>query len=126
MRFGKKGKFSPRYLGPYEIVERIGTTAYRLMLSSELSRLHDVFHVSMLRKYVSDSSHVLSSQPIELKEDLSYIEEPMQILDRREQVLRNKTIQLVKVLWRSHIIEEATWESEEIMKAQYPLLFYGM
>ena len=93
------------------------------MLPSELSRLHDVFHVSMLRKYVSDPSNVLSSQPIELKEDLSYIEEPVQILDRREQVLSNKTIQLVKLLWRSHTIEEVTWEREEIMKTQYPHLF---
>ncbi|XP_057506530.1 uncharacterized protein LOC130789727 [Actinidia eriantha] len=84
MRFSKRGKLNPRYVGPYEIVERIGTTAYRLMLLPELSRLHNVFHVSMLWKYVSDPSHALRSQPIELKEDWPYIEEPVQILDRRD------------------------------------------
>ena len=70
-----------------------------------------------------DPSHVLTQQPIELADDLSYVEEPVQILDRREQVLRNKVIPLVKVLWRSHTVEEATWESEDSMKKQYPYLF---
>ncbi|KAH9650259.1 chromo domain-containing protein [Citrus sinensis] len=83
LRFGKRGKLSPRYIGPYEIVERIGPLAYRLALPPELSRIHDVFHVSMLRKYVYDPSHVLSRQPIELKEDLSYEEEPVEILEQK-------------------------------------------
>ena len=81
LRFGKRRKLSPRYIGPYEIVERIGPLAYRLALPPELSRIHDVFHVSMLRKYVYDPSHVLSRQPIELKEDLTYEEEPVEILE---------------------------------------------
>ena len=110
LRFGKRGKLSPRYIGPYRIVERIGEVAYRLELPSDLDRIHDVFHVSMLRKYIPDPSHVLTEQPV-------------QILDRREQVLRNKTIPLVKVLWRSHTVEEATWEHEEQMKRHYPHLF---
>ena len=95
VRFGKRGKLSPRYIGPYEIVERVGTVAYRLELPSELSRIHSVFHVSMLRKYIADPSHVLQEQPISLKKYLSYVEEPVQILDRKEQVLRNKMIPLV-------------------------------
>ena len=82
--------------------------AYRLELPSDLDRIHDVFHVSMLRKYIPDPSHVLTEQPVEIQENLTYEEEPVQILDRREHVLRNKTIPLVKVLWRSHTIEEAT------------------
>ena len=82
-----------------------------------------MFHVSMLRKYIADPSHVLQEQPISLTRDLSYEEEPVQILERKEQVLRNKTIPLVKVLWRSHQVEEATWESEEQMMQQYPYLF---
>ncbi|XP_059659221.1 uncharacterized protein LOC132306041 [Cornus florida] len=123
MRFGKKGKLSPRYIGPYKILERIGAMAYRLELPKELSRLHDVFHVAMLRKYISEPSHVLVAEPIKVKEDLTYVEELVQILDRREQVLQNKTISLVKVLWRGHTIEEATWESEEVMRMQYPHLF---
>ncbi|PKI60953.1 hypothetical protein CRG98_018659 [Punica granatum] len=108
MRFVKKGKLSLRYIGPYEILERIGKMAYRLALPPELSRIHNVFHVSMLRKYISDPSHVLSYQPVELNEDLTYEEEPAEILDRKEHVLRTKRISLVKVLWKSHSIEEAT------------------
>ncbi|KAL6191560.1 hypothetical protein ACLB2K_037950 [Fragaria x ananassa] len=116
VRFDKRGKLSPRYIGPYEIIERVGSLAYRLVLPPELSRIHNVFHVSMLRKYIADPSHVLVEQLISLQKDLSYEEEPVQILDRKEQVLRNKTIPLVKVLWRSHQVEEATWESEEQMR----------
>ena len=82
-----------------------------------------MFHVSVLRKYVPDPSHVLETQSVQVKEDLSYEEVPVQILDKKEQVLRNKSIPLIKVLWRSHTIEEATWESEEQMKRQYPHLF---
>ncbi|KAA0032776.1 DNA/RNA polymerase superfamily protein [Cucumis melo var. makuwa] len=110
IRFGRKGKLSLRYIGPYQITERVGPTTYKLELPIELARIHDVFHVSMLRKYIPDPSHVLQEQPVELKEDLSYVEEPVQILDRKEQVLRNKTIPLIKVLWRHHGAEEATWE----------------
>ena len=96
--------------------------AYRLELPSDLDRSHDVFHVSMLRKYIQDPSHVLTEQLVEIQENLTYEEEPVQILDRRKQVLRNKTIPLVKVLWRSHTVEEATWEHEEQMKRHYPHL----
>ena len=74
MRFGKRGKLSPRYIGPYEILERIGPSAYRLVLPMELSKIHDVFHVSLLRKYIPDPTHVLEAQPIQLNEDLSYEE----------------------------------------------------
>ncbi|TYK07530.1 DNA/RNA polymerases superfamily protein [Cucumis melo var. makuwa] len=123
LRFGRKGKLSPRYIGPYQIIERVGPAAYRLELPTELARIHDVFHVSMLRIYISDPSHVLQVQPSELKEDLSYREEAVQILDRKERVLRNKTIWLVNVLWRHHGIEEATWESEDQMRRSYPTLF---
>ena len=81
--FGKKGKLSPRYIGPYEIVARIGPLAYRLALPQELSQLHDVFHVSMLRRYRSDPSHVVQAGEIEMSDNLSYVEEPVQILDRK-------------------------------------------
>ncbi|KAL6139016.1 hypothetical protein ACLB2K_064294 [Fragaria x ananassa] len=85
--------------------------------------IHNVFHVSMLRKYIADPSHVLEKQPISLHKDLSYEEELVQILDLNELVLRSKSVSLVKVLWRSHQVEEATWESEERMRQQYPFLF---
>ena len=107
LRFGKRGKLSPRYIGPYRIVERIGEVAYRLELPSDLDRIHDIFHVSMLHKYIPDPSHVLIEQPMEIQKNLKHEEEPVKILHRREQVLRNKTIPLVKVLWRSHTVEEA-------------------
>ena len=123
LRFGKKGKLSPRYMGPYEIVERIGKVAYRFRLLPELASIHDVFHVSMLRKYIADPPHVLRDQPVELKEDLTYEERPVQIVERKDQVLRNKVIALVKVLWMNHDREEATWEREDQMKTQYPHMF---
>ena len=123
VRFGKRGKLSPLYIGPFEIVERVGPVAYRLDLPEELSRVHNVFHISMLRKYIPDPSHVLEAPEIELRDDLSYEEQPVQILGREEKELRNKTISLVKVLWRNHLVEEATWEREDQMRRQYPHLF---
>ena len=79
MRFGKKGNLSPRYVGPFEILERVGSVAYRVALPPTLSRLHNVFHVSMLRRYVTDPSHILSYEPLQVKETLSYEEVPVQI-----------------------------------------------
>ncbi|XP_062077935.1 uncharacterized protein LOC133782594, partial [Humulus lupulus] len=119
-RFGVKGKLSPRFVGPFEILERVGQVAYRLALPPSLSGVHSVFHVSMLRKYVSDTKHVLRYEDLELQTDLSYEEQPVQILDRKDKVLRNKTIPLVKVLWRNSKVEEATWELETAMRDQYP------
>ena len=124
VRFGKRWKLSPRYIEPFEIVERIGPMAYRLDLSEKLSQVHNVFHISMLRKYIYDPSHVLETPEIELRDDLSYEEQPVQILGREEKELRNKTISLVKVLWRNHLVEEATWEREDQMRSQYPHLFH--
>ena len=86
--------------------------AYRLDLPPELSKVHNVFHVSMLHKYIPDPSHVLRDQPVELMDNLTYKEQPMQIIDRKEQILRYKVIPLVKVLWGNHGIKEATWESK--------------
>ncbi|KAL4366463.1 hypothetical protein GQ457_05G035950 [Hibiscus cannabinus] len=123
MRFGRKGKLSPRYIGPYEIVERVGSVAYRLLLPPELERIHDVFHVSMLRKYRSDPSHVMPVEEIELNPDLSYDEEPVEILASDSKVLRGRTIELVKVKWRHRGVEEATWERKEDMMEQFPYLF---
>ena len=122
-RFGKKGKLSPRFIGSFEILERIRQVAYRLALPPSLSGVHDVFHVSMLRKYVSDTTHVLKYEELELQTYLSYEERPVQILDQKDKVLWSKTIPLVKVLWRNSRVEEATWELESAMRDQYPELF---
>ena len=83
MQFGKKGKLSPRYIGLYEIIEKIGPLAYRLALPPELSRIHNVFHVSMLRRYRSDPSHVIKDSEVEISENLSYVEEPIRIVDHK-------------------------------------------
>ena len=79
LRFGKRGKLSPRYIGPYEIVSKVGPVAYKFKLPPELSRIHDTFHVSMLRKYIPDPSHVLREQPVQLKENLTYEETPVRL-----------------------------------------------
>ena len=105
------------------MIEKVGPVAYRLVLPQELEKIHNVIHVSMLRRYRSDSSHVVSSEIIEFRPDLTYEEEPVEILAREVRELRNKRIPLVKVLWRNHKTEEATWESEEAMRQQYPQLF---
>ncbi|GAV74937.1 Chromo domain-containing protein [Cephalotus follicularis] len=123
MQFGKKGKLNPRYIGPYEILERIGEVAYRLALPPSVSHVHNAFHVSLLRKYMANPSHVLKAEPIQVHEDLSYNEQPVRILDYKEQVLRTKTILLVKVLWKNHDVEEATWDLEDTMRQEYPHLF---
>ncbi|XP_030511775.2 uncharacterized protein LOC115726158 [Rhodamnia argentea] len=122
-RFGKKGKLSPRYVGPFEILERIGTLAYRLALLPSLSQVHNVFHVSMLRKYEPDPTHVLDHKVVEVDDRVSYVERSIRIEDKKEQVLRNKTIPLVKVMREHHGVEGATWESEEAMRRQHPHLF---
>ncbi|KAL0543736.1 hypothetical protein IC582_018840 [Cucumis melo] len=123
LRFERRGKLSPRFVGPFEILERIGPVAYRLALPPSLSAVHDVFHVSMLRKYVPDPSHVVDYEPLEIDENLSYVEQPVEVLAREVKTLRNKEIPLVKVLWRNHRVEEATWEREDDMRSRYPELF---
>ncbi|KAL0544030.1 hypothetical protein IC582_019141 [Cucumis melo] len=123
LRFERRGKLSPRFVGPFEILERIGPVAYRLALPPSLSTVHDVFHVSMLRKYVPDPSHVVDYEPLEIDENLSYVEQPVEVLAREVKTLRNKEIPLVKVLWRNHRVEEATWEREDDMRSRYPELF---
>ena len=99
LRFRRKGKLSPRFIGPYEILERVGPVAYHLALSLELAKFHDVFHVPMLRRYRFDTSHILPVQDIQVQEDFTLDEEPKAILDREIRQLWNKQVPLVKVLW---------------------------
>ena len=123
MRFGKRGKLSPRYIGPFEILRRHGAAAYELALPSKLSGVHPVFHVPMLRKYLSDESHVLHPQAIEVDFQMSYVEEPIAVVDRQVRKLCSKEIPSVKVIWNHHGENEATWELEEDMRRSYPQLF---
>ena len=123
LRFGMKGKLAPRYIGTYEVIERIGSIAYRLALHSHLNKIHDVFHVSMLRKAEVDPSRVLPQVPLEIAEDLTLEVKPVKVLDYSEKELMNKKILMIKVLWRSSQIEEVTWERESEMRRKYPELF---
>ena len=120
-RFGKKGKLAPRYIGPFEILNPIGKVDYELALPPQ--HVHNVFHVSLLKKYNPDANHVIESEPVEIQVDLSYEEQLVQILDRQERKLRKKLVSLVKVLWRNPKVEETTWELESEMRNQYPQLF---
>ncbi|XP_075486312.1 uncharacterized protein LOC142525911 [Primulina tabacum] len=106
-------------IGDHVIRER----AYRVALPPNFDMVHNVFHVSMLRKYVSNPTHVLRHEPLDLMPNLSYHERPVQILDRKVKVLRNKEIGIMNVLWSNQVIKEATWDPEEEMKQRYPALF---
>ena len=92
---------SPRFVGPFEVLERMGKVAYRLALSPSLSGVHNVFHVSMLRKYIPNPSHVVDYKPLKLRDDLTYEEQPIKIVDKKEQELKRRTIHYVKVQWRN-------------------------
>ncbi|KAI0496377.1 hypothetical protein KFK09_022693 [Dendrobium nobile] len=122
-RFGRVSKLSLRYIGPFEILERIGKSAYRLLLSDQMSDVHNVFHVSTLRKWISDSGKKVSADEIEIQENLSYKEEPELILAHDVRKLRNKEIPMVKVQWKHRTAREATWEKESDMRKSYPYLF---
>ncbi|WMV54847.1 hypothetical protein MTR67_048232 [Solanum verrucosum] len=123
MRFGKKGKLSPRYIGPYKISKRVGNVAYELELPQELVVVHPVFHISMLKKCMGNTSLIIPTEDIGIKDSLSYEEIPVQILDHQVRKLRTKEVASVKVLWRNQFVEEATWEAKEDMKKRYPHLF---
>jgi hypothetical protein len=122
MRFGKKGKLSPRFIRLFEITQKVGKLAYRIALPPDLIGTHDVFHVSMLRKYIAIPDVIVEYESLEIQEGLTYVEELVRIVDK-EQVLRTKTILIVKVLWRNHGMEEASWEAEHDMRSRYPHLF---
>lgn len=121
-RFGMRGKLSPRYVGPGEIVDRVGPVAYRLALPPILARVHNVFHVFTLRKYVSNSTHVLQYVLPELREDITFEEFPVCVL-AREKELRNRVIPYVKVQWSNQNEREATWELTNEWRDRYPYLF---
>ena len=123
VRFGRRGKLLPRFIGPFEILERVGIVAYRLALPPSMSGVHEVFHVSMLRRYTPDPAHVVDWGEIEVDTDGTFEEGPVCIIDSRDQVLQRKTVRLVRVLWQHHGVEKSTWERENMMRATYPFLF---
>jgi hypothetical protein len=122
-RFGVKGKLAPRYIRLYQIQARCREVAYQLSLPENLSALHDVSHVSQLKKCLRVPEEQLPTQDLEVQEDLTYIENPTQILETADWVTRRSTIRMCKVKWDHHSEEEATWEQEDDLKAKYPELF---
>ncbi|KAD4981941.1 hypothetical protein E3N88_18612 [Mikania micrantha] len=122
-RFGKRGKLSPRFVGPFKILERIGPVAYRLELPPELDNVHDVFHVSNLKKCLADESLIVPLKEIQIDEKLQFREEPVEVMDREVKVLKRSRIPIVKIRWNSQRGPEYTWEREDQMKQKYPHLF---
>ncbi|GJX45430.1 putative reverse transcriptase domain-containing protein [Tanacetum coccineum] len=123
MRFGKRGKLNPRYIGPFQIIERIGPVAYRLELPQELSRVHNVFHICNLKKCLSDDTLVISLEEIQLDDKLNFVEEPVEIMDREVKQLKRSRIPIIKVRWNARRGPEYTWEREDQFKSKYPHLF---
>ncbi|GJS72375.1 hypothetical protein Tco_0705216 [Tanacetum coccineum] len=123
VRFGKKGKLAPRYVGPFEILERIGLVAYRLRLPEELNSVHDTFHVSNLKKCLADANLHVPLDEIKVDKTLRFVEEPVEIMDREIKKLKRRKIALVKVRWNSKRGPEFTWEHEDQMRIKYPQLF---
>ena len=118
----KSKKLTPKFLGPYQILKKIGPVAYQIALPPNLSNLHLVFHVSQLRQYNPDPSHVVESDRVQLRDNLTYEAQPLRISDQRLKQLRGKEIALVKVQWG---VDEgdATWELEDKMRELHPDLF---
>ena len=124
VRFGKRNKLNPRYVGPYRITERIGPVAYRLELPAELGGVHDVFHVSNLKKCLSNKTQAVPLEELQVDEQLRFIEEPVEVLDWETKTLKQSKIPIVKVRWNSKRGPEFTWEREDQMMKKYPHLFW--
>ena len=125
LNLGSCAKLSPRYCGSFKVLERIGIVAYRLALPAS-TRAHNVFHVSLLKKYVPDPNHVINWDVIQVEPEGEFRIEPMHILDRKVNMLRNQAIGQVKVQWEHYGPEEATWELEDAMQLTHPFLFNSM
>jgi hypothetical protein len=122
-RFKVKGKLSPRFIGPFLILKRVGEVAYRLKLLDHLADVHDVFHVSQLKKCLKVPEERLPKEDLSVQDDLTYTEYPIKILDTLTHVTMNKVIKMCKVQWSDHGEDEATWEREEELRVDFPHLF---
>jgi hypothetical protein len=122
-RFQVKGKLAPWFVGPYPIIGRVGPAAYRLKLPESMSDIHNVFHVSQLRKCMKVPESHIEEEIIQIQKDLQYREKPVKILDSAIRKTRNSEVKLCKVQWSREREEEATWESEDSLRREYPYLF---
>jgi hypothetical protein len=118
-RFGMKGKLSPRYIGPFLILEKCGKVAYKLELPPSLAGVHDIFHVSQVKKCLKTPVDVVLSEVAPQETDLTYPKHPIKILDQKSRVTRRKAIKFYKIQWRNHTVEEATWESEDFLHSHH-------
>ncbi|GKC07454.1 putative reverse transcriptase domain-containing protein [Tanacetum coccineum] len=123
IRFGKRGKLNPRYIGPFKIIAKVGTVAYRLELPEQLSKVHSTFHVSNLKKCMSDEPLAIPLEEIQVDDKLHFIEEPVEIMDHEVKCLKQSRILIVKVRWNSRRGPEFTWEREDQMHKKYRHLF---
>ena len=123
VRFGKRGKLNPRHVGPFKILERIGKVAYRLELPAELGNVHDVFHVSQLKKCLADETLIVPFQELKIDDKLQFVEEPIEIMDREVKVRKHSRIPIVRVRWNSRRGPEFTWEHNDRSKLYYPQFF---
>ncbi|KAI3762559.1 hypothetical protein L1987_52990 [Smallanthus sonchifolius] len=123
IRFGKKGKLAPRYVGPFKILERIGKVAYKLELPPSLRNVHPTFHVSNLKKCLADENLHIPLDDVRIDETMHFVEKPVEIMDREVKQLKRSRIPIVKVRWESKRGPEFTWEREDQMKLKYPHLF---
>nr|GEY76212.1 putative reverse transcriptase domain-containing protein [Tanacetum cinerariifolium] len=123
VHFGKRGKLNPRYVGPFKVLEVIGKVAYKLELPGELSRVHNTFHVSNLKKCHADEPLAVPLDGLHFDDKLYFVEEPVEIVDREVKRLKQSRIPLVKVRWNSKRGPEFTWEHEEQFQKKYPQLF---
>ncbi|GJZ45068.1 putative reverse transcriptase domain-containing protein [Tanacetum coccineum] len=123
VRFGKRGKLNPRYVGPFKVIERVRTVAYKLELPQQLSRVHNTFHVSNLKKCLSDESLVIPLEELRVDDKLHFVEEPIEVMDREIKQLKRSRIPIIKVRWNYKRGPEFTWEREDQFKQKYPHLF---
>jgi hypothetical protein len=119
-RFGVKGKLAPRYIGPFRIIQQCGPVAYRLQLPEHMSAVHNVFHVSQLKKCLRVPEQVMDVSEVNLEPDLTYSEYPIRVLDQKDRITRRRTIKFYKVQWNKHSEDEATWEFEDYLAENFP------
>ena len=122
LSLGRCSKPAPRYCGPFEVLAKIGPVAYQLALPPNI-QVHDVFHISLLKIYIHDATHIIDWDVIQVEPEGEFQTEPFRILDRKERMLWNQAIIQIKVQWKHFIFEEATWEMEDKMREAYPSMF---